>query len=211
MKALLVSGGDLKDLQKLKSLAKDRDYVIGVDKGAEYCLAANVFPDLVIGDLDSIHKEGLKIIRDKEIPIMKYPSEKNKTDTELAIDHLIDKNITDLVIIAAIGTRMDHTLGNIFLLKKLNDQGISCKIINKNNTIYIVDRDLLVRKKKNTYVSLLALNDGGAVISLKGFKYNLDRVKVEFPSTLAISNQIEEEYGFIKIHQGICLVFVTKD
>lgn len=211
MKALLVSGGDVKDLDLVKNLAKDVDLVIGVDGGTEYYLSIGILPNIIIGDLDSIKMESLEIIKKKQIPIIKFPIEKDKTDTELALDYLIEKGFKDITILGAIGSRMDHTLGNIFLLKKLWKKKIKGKIIDNHNIIYLIDKELIIKNRPSSYVSIIPITNDGAIITLEGFKYNLSKVKIDFSSTLGISNKVEETHGYIKIHKGICLVFITKD
>lgn len=211
MEALLVSGGTIEDLVLLKELSKNIDLVIGVDRGAEYCLDAQVLPHIVVGDLDSIGKEKLEIIKGKEIPVLKYPSEKNKTDTELAIDYLIKKGVKKVTILGALGSRMDHVLANILLLKKLKGSNIKSKILDRKNTIYLVDNELSLEKEEGSYVSIIPLNDEGIMVTLEGFKYDLEKTKVGFTSTLGISNEIEKPYAKIKIYKGVSLVLVTKD
>ncbi len=211
MKALLVSGGNIEDLNLVKELAKDVDFVIGADAGTDYCLASNLVPNIIIGDLDSIKMGNLDIVKQKEIPILKFPIEKDNTDTELALDYLIEKGFKDITIIGAIGSRIDHTLGNIFLLKKLKDKKVKGKIIDGHNIIYLIDDELIVENRPNSYVSILPINDSGSIVSLDGFKYNLSKVQIDFSSTLGISNEIEKDFGYIKIHKGLCLVIISMD
>ena len=63
--------------------------------------------------------------------------EKDATDAELACDYAADKGFGDIVLLGATGTRFDHTIANVYLLKNLADKGIKAKIIDSNNIIYI--------------------------------------------------------------------------
>ncbi|HHV38385.1 MAG TPA: thiamine diphosphokinase, partial [Tepidimicrobium sp.] len=63
----------------------------------------------------------------------------------------------------------------------------------------------------NAYVSLLPIIDTGAIVTLKGFEYGLDRARINFSSTLGVSNRIIGGQGHILIHKGKCLVIVSKD
>ena len=211
MKALLVSGGSIHDINLLNKVAEDMDFIICADGGTDYCIDASLVPDIIIGDLDSISKKGIDFIEKNKIPIVKFPVKKDNTDTELAIDYLIEKGFRDIAILGALGTRMDHTLGNIFLLKKLRDKKVKGKIIDHHNIIYLVDNELKVKKQKNSYVSIIPITDNGIQVSLDGFEYPLSNSKVEFSSTLGISNEIKESYGYIKIHSGIALVIISLD
>ncbi len=211
MKALLVSGGNIENIELIKKVADDMDFIICADGGTNYCLDANLVPDIIIGDLDSIEENSLKTIEYQKIPIVKFPVKKDNTDTELAIDYLIEKGFRDITILGALGTRMDHTLGNIFLLKKLRDKKVKGKIIDHHNIIYLVDNELKIKKQRNSYVSIIPITDNGIQVSLNGFEYPLSKAKLEFSSTLGISNEIKGSYGYIKIHSGIALVIISLD
>ena len=210
MKALLVSGGSIKDIDFLKRVGENINFIICADGGTNYCLNADLTPNIIIGDLDSISEDSLKIIKDKKIPIIKFPVKKDNTDTELAIDYLIKKGFDDITIIGGIGSRMDHTLANIFLLKKLKDRGVQGKILDGNNIIYLVDNELTIKNTHRFYVSIIPITDY-AIVTLDGFKYNLSEMKIGFSSTLGISNEIKEDIGYVKIHKGRCLVFLSMD
>lgn len=210
MKALLVSGGNIGDTNLLRDISKDMDFIIAVDRGTDYCLNASLIPDIIVGDLDSINENSLKTVKKEDIPILQFPVEKDETDTELAIEYLINKDFQDITIVAAIGSRMDHSLGNIFLLKKLKDNKLRGKIVNEHNVIYLIDRELKVENKTNTYVSIIPITEH-IVVTLEGFKYNLYKRKIDFSSTLGISNEIEGDIGYIKIHMGEALVFLSID
>lgn len=66
MRALLVSGGNIIDINLLKDLAKDMDFILAVDRGTDYCLNASLVPDIIVGDLDSIDKNSLKTVKKKK-------------------------------------------------------------------------------------------------------------------------------------------------
>ena len=178
MKALIISNGDMKDINWLSEIAMDFDFILCADGGCNYCIEANILPDLVIGDLDSISIRTLDILNKEGIPVTKYPVKKNATDTELALDILIDKGIKDITFVGAIGSRMDHTLANILLLIKLHEKGCTGKIMDEKNTIYLVDKELILSKKEDSYVSVIPLWQKGVSISLKGFEYELKEYTV---------------------------------
>ncbi|MCR2042579.1 thiamine diphosphokinase [Anaerosalibacter massiliensis] len=211
MKSLVVSNGEINDLNQLKSISKEMDFIIAVDGGAKYILKSDIQPDLVVGDLDSIDKDILKEIKEKNIPILKYPSHKDYTDTELALKYLIDKGFKEIVLMGVIGSRIDHTLANIFLLSELLNQGVKGIIINEKNTMHIIDDEMEIKKEDGVFISVLPINSDGAKVTLKGFEYETDRVDFNFSSTLGVSNRIIEEKGYIKVENGICLIIESRD
>lgn len=210
MKGLIVSSGKIENLSVLETLVSENNFIVCADGGLDHLRRIGLLPNLVLGDFDSISKEGLNFIKDNSIELLKFPKMKDKTDTELAIIYLMENGYKDITITGVTGSRMDHTIANVFLLKKLRKQGIIAKIVDDNNTIYFEDR-ILKLKKIDGYISIIPLNKEGASISLEGFLYQLDKKHIPFASTIGISNEIIEELGIIRIHSGEVLIFKSRD
>lgn len=211
MKALLILNGEKVNSTTILKLKDESDFILSADGGTDYCVELGIIPDLVIGDLDSISPKTLDILKKKEVPINVFPIKKDKTDSQLSIEYLMDKGAEEITIIGAIGSRIDHTLANILLLKTIKDKGIKGKIVHNNNIIYIIDDELILDKKNGYFVSIIPIESKGVLVSLKGFEYNLSKVKIDFASTLGVSNFVIDEKGYIKVHEGQCLVVVSKD
>lgn len=211
MKALVVLHGNITDLSLLKKIGDESDFVLCADGGTDYCIKASLTPDLIIGDLDSISSETLNLVTKNNIPLERFPVKKDKTDSELCIDYLIQKGAQDITLVGAIGSRMDHTLANIFLLVKMRENGVEGKIVNSNNTIYLVTDGLELDSAKGNFISIIPIGLSDAIVTLEGFEYNLNKAEIEFSSTYGISNRIIEDKGHISIHQGQCLVMISRD
>lgn len=211
MKGLIISNGEISDLNILKSVAMDVDFIVCADGGADYITKININPDLVVGDLDSISSSTLQLIESENIEIQRYNPHKDATDTELATEYLVEKGFKKIVFMGVTGSRIDHTLGNIFILDKLLKRGIKGVIIDEKNKVYITDSDLYVCREEGTFVSVIPITSNGAKVTLKGFEYETDRVEFNFSSTLGISNRVVEKSGYIKVENGTCLVIISKD
>lgn len=211
MKSLVISNGQINDLDLLKSVSRKVDFIVCADGGTNYISKVNIVPNLVVGDLDSINDEVLDIINSKNIPLKKYNPHKDYTDTELAMDYLIEKGFDEIIFMGVTGTRIDHTLANILLLDKLLKKGVKGIIIDDKNVIYIVDDELVLDREEETFVSVIPITTSGARVTLKGFEYELDKFDINFSSTIGISNRILSDKGYIKIEAGTCLVIKSKD
>ncbi len=208
-----MGSGDNIDYGKLKAYIRNADLVIAVDGGYNYIRKVNEKCDILIGDLDSINNNYLKDGSLSKTKKIKFPSEKNSTDMELAIEEARKLKVEKMIILGATGYRMDHSLANILLLKKLYEYNIEGYIEDYNNRIYFIKDKLRLKANCNNleYVSVIPISLSGAVVSLEGFKYPLDKFKIEFTKTIGISNEIKDNYGLVKIHEGEVLVYVSKD
>lgn len=211
MRGVIISNGTIKNLNLLTLNLKENDYIVCADGGANYIKRMNIYPNVIMGDLDSINSQVLGYAKKSNIPIIKFPSHKDKTDTELAIDHLIEKGCNEILLMGVTGSRLDHTLGNITLLYKLMNKGIKGRIIDDNNVVYIVKDRIKLYNKRGSYVSIIPLTDNGAVVSLEGFEYRLNSYHIDFASTLGISNRILGKEAFVEIEKGVCLIIESRD
>lgn len=212
MKGLLIANGNnILDSKILEELVDNTEYIVAVDGGIKYLIDINKIPNVLIGDLDSINKKDLEFLNRKNIKKIQYPEMQDNTDTELAVDFMIEKGINDITLIGVTGSRIDHTISNILLLKRLKDKNIKGKIIDNNNTIYYVDDIIKIRKLDNMNISIIPLSLTGIVVDLEGFLYSVTEEKIEFGSTLAVSNKLIDEYGVIEIKRGESLVIESKD
>lgn len=211
MSALIIGNGSNLDKDVLVLENLNIEYVICADGGLEKAEKLGLTPNIIIGDLDSVNKLVLKKYLDINIELIKYPSEKNYTDMELAIEHAIEKGFKNIILIGATGSRLDHTIANVMLIEKYYKNGIHIQVIDNNNIIQVVDKSIEIMNKKDYFVSIVPITDSIEVVSLIGFKYPLNNVNVKRGSTLCISNQIIHEKGSIKLDKGIALVFISKD
>lgn len=211
MRGLIISSGNLEDYKFLKKLAINSDFIICADGGLRHSISIDIVPNAVIGDLDSIGYKSMEFIVTHNIPVIKYPVEKDETDTELALIYLFDLGCNEITLTGVTGSRMDHTLANIYLLRKLVIMGVQGKIVDSNNTIYMVRDYIKLARRKDYYISIIPITKEGVVVTLKGFYYPLNSSFIHFGSTLGISNKIVDEYGEIKIDKGEALVIESKD
>lgn len=187
------------------------DYTIGVDRGAWWLLKHNITPDIAIGDFDSVTTSEFQLIQKKAKRIDKYPKKKDFTDMELAIEQAITLRPKEVVIYGAVGSRLDHTMGNIFLLERLNEAGIAGVIRDINNEVRIVSNRITVRNEiRYPYISLLPITET-IKVSLKGFVYDVSRVSIRRGQTLGISNEIYGDQASIEVHEGKVLVIQSRD
>jgi len=205
--ALILAGGDEVGKSLIARYIKESDFVIGADKGAETAYKYNFKIDLVVGDFDSIDQDILKEFKSK---IRRYPIEKDKTDLELAIDIIIEKKYNNIIILNALGSRLDHTMGNLFLLEKFKN--INIKIIDNHSETFLVNEKEVVLKNKNNHIlSIVPVSEFIQVKKLTGVKYPLVNKTVNRGSTLCISNIVNDKECLISISVGRAFIIITNN
>lgn len=210
---IIVTGGSVNPDLLRELLAQYKSaYVIGVDKGIEALESLEVKPDLAVGDFDSASENVRALYGHSPDAVILNP-EKDFTDTHIAVLEALKRTSGHIVIVGATGTRIDHTAGNIALLKLCLMQGVEAVIVDETNRIRMIDRQFRIRKEcqYGTYVSCIPFSDRVTGITIKGFRYNLEHATMIKEETIGISNEVREEEGLITVETGYLLVMETKD
>lgn len=212
-KVIIVAGGVTSDKLIIDTIKDNADgYLIGVDKGAQTLDRLGIIPHMVIGDFDSADSFTKGRYKDAGNAIILNPI-KDATDTHMAVVEAIKLRPDSITILGATGGRLDHMMGNFALLKLCLDQGIAGWIIDEQNKITMIDKQMKINKKDQygKYVSLIPFSDEVTGITLTGFSYGLSDATMIKADTIGISNEIREEEGFISIKTGYLMVMETKD
>jgi thiamine pyrophosphokinase len=190
---------------------KTADSIVGVDYAAFWLLVHDIIPDVAIGDFDSVTEEEVAVIRKKVKTVASFPPEKDFTDMELAIEHAAKLHPSEIIIYGGVGSRLDHSVGNILLLSRFVDAPFSVRLVNATNECRVVNKNSTIHKSSRfRYVSLLSLTDE-SVITLKGFKYEIESQKILRGQTVGISNEITGEKGCITVYAGVVLLIQSRD
>ncbi|CAH2212844.1 thiamine diphosphokinase [Tepidibacter aestuarii] len=211
MKSLIIANGSMDDYDFYESIINSYDCIICADGASNHAYNMNINPDIIIGDLDSISDKVKKYFIDKNIEFNKFPSKKDKTDTEICIDYAIDIGSKEIDFIGVLGSRMDHSLANINLLYSLLKKGIKSRIINENNEIYMTDNKIQITGKKGDIVSVIPIHSDALGVTLKGLEYPLEDYDLEFGISLGISNVLVDDKCEISIKSGCVLVIKARD
>lgn len=209
-KALLISGGRQVSKELIEKYL-DR-FIIIADGGARLLMKYGLGADILLGDLDSIGEEALTYIKEHEIEVKKFPAKKDFTDTELAISYLVDEGYKDIVILGALGTRLDHELANLMNLKKLYKKGVRAKIEDDyNEVIYVEEGSYYFEKTNKKYFSLINAGDS-MNFTTKGLYYEVEDLEInsENPSR-GVSNEMVGEKATIKINSGSAFIIKSRD
>lgn len=214
MNTLIVSGGKI-NITFLNKLINSNSYdiIVAVDKGLEALYAINIIPQHIVGDFDSVNRNVIDFYSNKSTIIHKYNSEKDYTDTDIALKLSIELGSTNISIIGATGTRIDHILANIHILIQALNNNINCSILDENNKIYLINSSTQIEKSLayGNYISLIPFTTNVTGVTLKGFKYPLENYTLEIGKSLGVSNEIVDNLAKIELDEGILIVIESKD
>src|SRR3989304_4490678 len=189
MKALILANGELykSDVLRRRIRAETFDLVLGADGGAHYADTLNVTVDAIIGDLDSL--SDLAKYRVSNTKIVSYPAEKNETDLELALVYAKGQGADRIIIVGAIGGRMDMTIANILLTTQASLSSCRIEVWHGEQTGWAVKppgEDISGRP--GDMVSLIPIGGSASGITTRGLKYPLNNEEIKMVTTRGRSN-----------------------
>mgnify|MGYP000910997978 CR=1 FL=1 len=211
MKAVIFSGGRAPSLSLVKSELEDADVLIAVDSGGNYLRDNGIIPDFLVGDFDSINPVTLEFFRNSSCKVHEYPKDKDFTDTELALELAVKLNSDTIIFLGCTGTRLDHVIGNLGLLRTCIEMEISGYIKDDHNIIMLSKAPLKLTGKRGSTFSVQAFCDTVNNLSIKGAKYPLYDHKLILGDPLTISNEFLDEEVEIYFTDGLLMVLYSRD
>lgn len=212
MKAVILGNGTYGDLNYYKDYIYkyNPDIIICADGGLKTALKVGIIPHVLLGDFDSVEKEQYEYIKEKA-KIVTYEKRKDFTDVSLCLKYAAENGYNDIVLFGVLGTRFDHSLVNVYLLKYAFDNFSKARIINEYNEIFLINNYIRLSGVKNKTISVLPYSDVIDGIYLKGFSYPLYNAVMYKENPYGVSNYADNDTVEIKINSGTALIVITQD
>lgn len=220
----IISGGDV-NIALLKQNRSLYDYFIAADSGCDSALLAGITPGLLVGDFDSISQHSLSSItlqkapssniKDPAIPsskyntkIVKFPVEKDFSDTHLALEEGIRLGYTHFHIYGALGgERFSHSLSNLQTLCLMKSKNIRITLMGTKERVFTLsDESISLNLPKGTVFSVFSLSEKTTGVTIAGAKYPLSDYTLSYLNPLGLSNQSTAETVSISAKSGMLLV-----
>ncbi len=206
MRVIIMSGGQVRNDGFVVNIAKSGDLLICADSGVMNAQRLGLRADVYVGDFDSSAPP-----EEAASEWITLPVEKDDTDTMSAARIAVEKDADEVVLLAATGTRLDHTLGNLFVLEFLRQNGVNARLIDENNEVFLAGEGThIIPKTEGRYLSLLPFCSR-PIVSVQGVKYPLDSKLLPDDQPLGVSNEVVDEKAFLSVEKGVVAVFLSRD
>ncbi len=181
----------------------ENDLIIAADGGHETLHRMGVRPHLVVGDFDSSAlPEGVETVR--------YPSEKDDSDTVLAIKEGIARGYEYFLLYGCTGGRADHSFATVQTLYHIAREGFHGYLVGDGMvSTVIVNRSLHFAPKG--IVSVFSLTDESVGVDIEGLKYTLHGATLTNDIPLGLSNEGTGANAKIAVQKGALYVMWEDD
>lgn len=210
--ALIFANGDVHDGPMVQHvLAEMRSaWVIAADGGAHHAQALGFRVDTLIGDMDSLNAGEVEALNAGGAKIHRYPAAKNETDLELALLHAADAGVQRIRIIAAVGNRLDQTLGNVYLLALPVLRSLDIRIIAWNQESWLLfPGEALIRGLPGDTISLIPVSGEVQGVRTENLYYPLRDEPLVFGPARGMSNVMTADTARVWLSTGTLLLVHT--
>lgn len=210
MKTVIISSGEIYDYSFCIDIVRSADRVICADGGTRHAINMQLIPDVIIGDMDSSASQYIEYFGKKGVEVIQYLPEKDKTDTHICIEFALAFS-TEIILLGATGSRIDHMIANISLLKLGIERNIPISMIDNKNNIRLIKDSIRLTGRKGDIFSLIPFTEKVEGICTKGAHYELLDAVMELGDPYGVSNYFEGEAVDISITKGYMLVIRSED
>jgi thiamine pyrophosphokinase len=203
---IIFANGELPDIERARRILRTDDYVICADGGTRHALALDRKPDLVVGDMDSISKERWQELQTNNVGIELYPRDKNETDLELALQRAIALAPAAILIVGALGGRLDQTIANLAVLSGARHQPSDIRLDDGVEEVLFCRDQVEVLGRSGDILSLIPWSGAVQGVQTQGLRWSLDRETLYPEKTRGVSNEMLGDSASISIGSGLLLI-----
>lgn len=204
MTGIVVTGGDYPRFKYVKEIFEKSDMIVAADSGLDTLHSYGIAADYVLGDMDSLKNKDLLHSISAE-RVLKYPVDKDFTDTELALEFLHNKGCETTIIIGGGGGRFDHQIALYSLFSRDRSPHLW---ITANEQIHLVENSFSIKLNLNTAVSLFPVGINPCRMTSNGLKWELNNLKWTIGDS-GISNIALNESIIINMKSGRLIMIIA--
>lgn len=197
----ILLGGGLMVTQRLKEqLAGAR--VIAADSGILHSEALGLVPELWVGDFDSTPPSDMG--RFDHVTRETWPSDKDRTDGEIAAQAALARGATELSFVGGFGGQADHAFAHFMLAIALARRNVNVRITSGDEEAFpVLPGESRFELPGGSRFSLIALTDLVG-LSMQGTRWPLAQAHVPLGSSWTLSN-IAEGPVSLQLREGAAI------
>lgn len=200
-RCVIVGGAPIERYDRIKTYLREDDYLIFCDCGLRHAEALGVKPNLIVGDFDSHARP------ETDTETIVLPTVKDDTDTVHALKESISRGCTDFLLIGMTGRRLDHTLGNIYMLVYIYEKGLNALMVDDYSEISLVGSSPVEIDDSLPFFSLINITGKSKGIYIENAKYPLDNAEIRYDYQYGVSNEVlPGKLARIRVEDGLLLL-----
>jgi thiamine pyrophosphokinase len=193
-------------LEPVRRLICPGDLLLAADGGTRHLRALDLIPAAIIGDLDSLTAEDRRWAEGNRVRLVEYTCDKNETDLELALAYAVAQGSDEIILVGALGGRLDQTLGNLALLTDPRLSAVYVRVDDGVEEAWFVRDRTQVKGEPGEIVSLIPWGGPVTGVTTDGLRWPLRGETLYPEKTRGISNEMLGESASVSIESGLLLI-----
>jgi thiamine pyrophosphokinase len=184
------------------------DLIIAADGGTLHCKSLSITPHVIIGDFDSLNPEDVTEYQQTGVEIIQYPTHKDETDLELALQLALKHKVSQVFIIGALGDRWDMTIANVMLAAHPDFSQLAIRLLDGSQELVILrgEGQFDIEGIPGSLISLLPIAEDVHGVTTYGLEYPLNNETLYFGTSRGVSNVFLHSHAKVVIREGILLI-----
>jgi len=180
--------------------------VIAADAGVHEAERLGLHVDLLVGDLDSADAAAVARVEAAGGRVERHPADKDASDLELALVAAAVAGARQVLVLGGDGGRLDHLLGNAFLLASTRFADLRIDAVLGAARIHVVRDERSMEGTRGELVSLFAAGGPAHGVTTEGLRWQLDGDELTPGSTRGLSNEFVGSTASVRVGDGVVLV-----
>jgi len=200
---LLADGAPLP--RALRDRLRRGTFTIAIDGAAELARKEGWRPDLITGDFDSVKPATLRHFKRLAVEILPTPDQ-DHTDLEKALAHATAfMDLRSIVIAQAMGSRLDHSLGNLSILKRFHAKAREITLYTETERVrYAEDQSLTFKGKRGRRIAVIPFP--AARVSSRGLAFEMKKLDLALGLRESISNAAKSSSVMLTVKGGALVI-----
>ena len=183
--------------------------VVAADGGHAFLRRHDLWPQLLIGDFDSLDAAMVAEARAAGVEVVEHPTRKDETDAELAVAQVASRCADEIVLLGALGGTLDHVMGHVCILRGLATRSRAARIVAPGLAATVLRAPAAVHLAAavGTRLSVVALSSD-VVLTLLGLEYELADERLPAGVCRGLGNRVAAPGARLELADGLLLAMV---
>jgi thiamine pyrophosphokinase len=191
----------------IQEVASRADLVVAADGGARYVLEAGIFPDLVVGDMDSLGEDLAREVESRGASLERHRVMKDKMDGHLAVLAARERGASEAVLLCAVGGKFGALFAVPHILLAAERIGLRSTVVADWGRMFVIEAgSRTLEGVPQDSISIFPLSGTATGVTLEGFVYPLRNARLEPGDTLGFHNELIGREALISVREGTLLV-----
>ena len=208
-KFIILANGEITNPAVLRNrlLSQSGAKVIAADGGYHHAENLDLEVDILIGDLDSV-SSSVKITLDTQgVMIQSFPPDKDETDLEIALTYAVNGGAEEIIVIGALGGRLDMSIANLLLLTLSQIADVRVEVWAEEQTAWAIrPPGGEIMGEIGDTVSLIPLAGDTSGITSNNLAYELVDATLFGGEARGVSNLMTSKVAYVEVKKGTLLV-----